>query len=67
MCIYSRTNHPSGFYVYAYIRLDGTPYYVGKGKAGRAWNHCKNDTIHPPKNTKSIIILKTDLISDYIR
>ena len=61
MYIYSKTNPPIGFYVYAYLRKDGTPYYVGKGKALRACNHCKNDSIHPPKNNSLIILLKTEL------
>jgi len=52
MSIYSRKNSPIGFYVYAYVRSDNTPYYIGKGNNQRAWKH-----------TKNIIILETRLTS----
>ena len=59
MTIYSSTNPPTGFYVYAYLRQDGTPYYIGKGKATRAWN--SNHTIHLPRRKQNIIILEQNL------
>ena len=49
------------YYVYAYLREDGTPYYVGKGTGKRAWVHCKNDVIHPPIAKNRIVILETQL------
>jgi hypothetical protein len=49
------------YYVYAYLRQDGTPYYIGKGIGQRAWKHVKQDITHPPKDTKRIILLKEQL------
>jgi hypothetical protein len=64
---YDRNNHPDGFYIYAYIRNKdsitakaGTPYYIGKGKGGRAWGkHTGSANI--PKNYTYIVILKSGL------
>jgi hypothetical protein len=60
MIIYSRSNPPAGFYVYAYLREDGSPYYIGKGHLVRAWN-IHDRTIHPPKNPNRIAILEQNL------
>jgi hypothetical protein len=49
------------YYVYAYLRKDGTPYYIGKGKGKRAWNHTKQDIINPPIDKSLIVLLETNL------
>jgi hypothetical protein len=49
------------YYVYAYVREDGTPYYIGKGSGIRAYQHTKNDTIHPPKNKNCILLIEKKL------
>lgn len=49
-----------GYYIYFYVRADGTPYYVGKGKDQRAWNSY-NHTIKPPKDKSRVIIAEAGL------
>lgn len=48
------------FYTYAYLRKDGRPYYIGKGKGYRAYNKGKGQ-IKPPKEKSRIIFLKQNL------
>ena len=43
------------YYTYAYLREDGTPWYIGKGKGRRAYQKHDYFTI-PPKDR--ILILK---------
>lgn len=48
------------YYVYAYIRKSsGTPYYIGKGKADRAFN--KSHSVSVPKDKQYIVFLETNL------
>jgi len=49
------------YYVYAYLRKDGTPYYIGKGTDKRAWKHHKQDLIKSPKDITKIVILENRL------
>jgi hypothetical protein len=65
------------YYVYSYLREDGSPYYIGKGKNKRAWS--KKHSVNLPQNKDNIVIieknlsagdalkLETDLISYYGR
>jgi len=42
------------YYTYQYLRLDGSPYYVGKGVGNRAWRSHKHH--RPPKDEHRILI-----------
>lgn len=48
------------YYIYAYLRIDGTPYYIGKGKGRRAWDGSSH-TVKPPKDTNKIVIMENNL------
>ena len=50
---------PNRFYIYTFLREDGTPYYVGKGTGNRAWD--KRRRISPPTDSSRIIILTNSL------
>lgn len=62
MNTYSKNNLPSGFYVYAYLREDNTPYYIGKGKGLRAWTKIKSrERTTCPTDKSRIVFLETNL------
>ena len=48
------------FYVYQYLREDGSPYYIGKGTGNRAWTKGKNE-IGKPQTLDRIVIIEDGL------
>lgn len=61
MTIYSKSNPPPGFYTYAYLREDGTPYYIGKGTGSRAWVKGRHERARAPSNRAFVIIIESNL------
>lgn len=51
------------FYVYGYLREDGTPYYIGKGRNGRA-TKSYGRSFHPPEDKNRIVFYKDNLSED---
>lgn len=44
------------YYVYSYLRTDGTPYYIGKGSGDRAWVKGKGEVGKPTDNSRIVIV-----------
>ena len=65
MTTFTRQNPPAGFYTYAYLREDGRPYYIGKGKGTRAWDrHGAPGKYWRPPVADRILFLKWGLEQD---
>ena len=51
------------YYVYAYLRQDNTPYYIGKGKENRAWSK-NHKGIGVPKDKSKIKMMFENLTEE---
>ena len=52
--------NPQRFYTYAYLREEGSAYYIGKGETDRIYKKGKGE-VKPPKDKSKIIYLKENL------
>jgi len=53
----------SEYYTYAYLQNDGSPYYIGKGKGDRLYDH-RGKNCNPPKDKSRIIKLKQNITEE---
>jgi hypothetical protein len=49
------------YYIYAYLRQDGTPYYIGKGKNYRAYDKSTHKITKTPEEKDRIVIMESNL------
>ena len=52
----------ANYYTYAYLRVDKTPYYIGKGQGDRI--HSKHRLVAPPADKSRMIFLKQNLTEE---
>jgi len=52
------------YYTYAYLREDGTPYYIGKGIGKRIFDKTNRSSCPIPKDKKRILYLKKNLTEE---
>jgi hypothetical protein len=55
--------NPNRFYTYAYLRVDRTPYYIGKGNGDRVYYKSKYE-VKPPKDKSRILFLKQNITEE---
>lgn len=54
---------PNRFYTYAYLRENGSPYYIGKGSGTRLHKKGRRE-VRPPKDKTRILFLKQNLTEE---